>query len=91
MRADGRVPWSSDPATTPDLWRFEQATGADIEHRIATQASRLEVRFETVYKPGVLDLVTFRAHGWKTSARVEDVRIDYEGERRIIDEQVTAR
>ncbi len=91
VRADGRVPWSSDPATTPDLWRFEQATGADIEHRIATQASRLEVRFETVYKPGVLDLVTFRAHGWKTSARVEDVRIDYEGERRIIDEQVTAR
>jgi hypothetical protein len=91
VRADGRAPWSADPATTPDLWRFEQAADSDIVHRIATQASRLEVRFETVYKPGVLDLVTFRQHGWKTSARVEDVRLDYEGQRRIVDERVTAR
>lgn len=91
VRADGREPWTSDPATTPDLWRFEQAAGGDVAHRIATQASRLEVRFQTVYKPGVLDLETFRAHGWKTTARVEDVRIDYEGQRRIVDERVTAR
>ncbi|MBL8727724.1 MAG: hypothetical protein JNM25_04785 [Planctomycetes bacterium] len=91
VRADGRAPWSAEPATTPDLWRFEQAADSDIVHRIAAQASRLEVRFATVYKPGVLDLVTYRQHGWKTSARVEDVRLDYEGQRRIVDERVTAR
>ncbi len=91
VRADGRADWAADPATTPDLWRFEQPGDSDTVHRIATQASRLEVRFHTVYRPGVLDLVTFRAHGWKTSVRVEDVRLEYEGQRRIVEERVTAR
>jgi hypothetical protein len=49
------------------------------------------MRFATVYKPGVLDLVAFRAHGWKTTARVEDVRLEYEGQGRVFDERVTAR
>ena len=61
------------------------------QNRIARQASRLEVRFYTVYQPGCLDLQAFTQHGWKTSARVEDVRVQYEGQSRILDEQVTAR
>lgn len=91
VRADGRAEWTDDPEPTPDLWRFEQAADAAVQHRIATQASRLELRFETVYKSGVLDLVTFLQHGWKTTARVEDVRLEYEGQRRIVDERVTGR
>ena len=42
-------------------------------------------------QPGCLDLQAFTQHGWKTSARVEDVRVQYEGQSRILDEQVTAR
>ncbi|MBL9078620.1 MAG: hypothetical protein JNL08_14005 [Planctomycetes bacterium] len=91
VRADGRAPFAADPATTPDLWRFEQPADAATAHRIATQASRLEIRFATVYRPGVLDLVGFTAHGWKTTARVEDVRLEYDGQPRIVDERVTAR
>ena len=91
VRADGRAAWTMDPATTPDLWRFEQPADSATEHRLGSQASRLEIRFHTIYRPGVFDPVAFTAHGWKTSARVEDVRLDYDGQRRIIDERVTAR
>ncbi|MBX3464478.1 MAG: hypothetical protein KF830_15015 [Planctomycetes bacterium] len=91
VRADGRADWTADAAATPGLWRFEQAAASAEPHRLAVQASRLEVRFQAVYRPGALDLATFRQHGWKTTARVEQVRLDYEGQRRIVDERVTVR
>lgn len=91
VRADGRAAWTMDPETTPDLWRFEQPADSATEHRLGSQASRLEIRFHTIYRPGVFDPVAFTQHGWKTSARVEDVRLEYDGQRRIVDERVTAR
>jgi hypothetical protein len=45
----------------------------------------------TAYKAGAVDLASFRAHGWKTTARIEDVRLEYEGQSRIFDERVTTR
>jgi hypothetical protein len=53
--------------------------------------SQLELRFLTRYQPGCVDLVTYRAHGWKTTARIEDVRVEYEGQSRVLVEEVTAR
>ncbi|HEX5054060.1 MAG TPA: hypothetical protein VFZ65_19935 [Planctomycetota bacterium] len=91
VRTDSKAPWQAAPATTPGLWQFQGGSASAEPHRIGTQASRLEVRFAAVYHPGVLDLTTFRAHGWKTSVRVEDVRVDYEGEGCIYRELVTAR
>ncbi|MEO6594461.1 MAG: hypothetical protein ABIP94_06890, partial [Planctomycetota bacterium] len=91
VRTDSRAPWDAVPGTTDGLWQFQGGSASAAPHRIGTQASRLEVRFANVYKPGVLDLTTFRAHGWKTSVRIEDVRVDYEGEGRVIRELVTAR
>ncbi|MCA8948455.1 MAG: hypothetical protein KDE27_03075, partial [Planctomycetes bacterium] len=90
VRADGRAPWSADPETTPGLWEFTRGANDPAPSLLATQASRLEIRFQTVYKGGAVDLVTQRAHGWKTSARVTDVHVDYEGEPRIFNERVTA-
>ena len=81
----------ADPAEHPSLWEFAGGASDRSAHRISRQASRLEVRFHTVYQPGCLDLQAFTQHGWKTSARVEDVRVQYEGQTRILDEQVTAR
>ena len=89
-RTDSLVPWDGVPGAG-GLWQFTGSTASSPPHRIAAQASRLEMRFATVYKPGVLDLVAFRAHGWKTTARVEDVRLEYEGQGRVFDERVTAR
>jgi hypothetical protein len=89
-RTDSLVPWDGVPGAG-GLWQFTGSTANSPPHRIAAQASRLEMRFATVYKPGVLDLVAFRAHGWKTTARVEDVRLEYEGQGRVFDERVTAR
>ena len=51
----------------------------------------LELRFATRYQPGCVDLATYRAHGWKTTAKVEDVRVEYEGQGRVLAEEITAR
>jgi hypothetical protein len=91
VRTDSLAPWTAVPDEFPGLWEFSGGSSDSKPHRIGRQASRLEVRFHTVYQPGCLDLQAFTQHGWKTSARVEDVRVQYEGQSRILDEQVTAR
>lgn len=91
VRTNGRVPWTADPTTTPGLFEFTR-NGEDDEPRIiGAQSSRIEVRFSTMYQPGALDLIGQQAHGWKTSARVSRVRVEYEGQTRIFDERVTTR
>ena len=91
VRTDPRVPWETEPGTVPGLYAFRRGGGDDSWMRIAAQSARLELRFVTVYEVGAIDLATFTAHGWKTTAKVDDVRVDYEGSTRILDEQVTAR
>ncbi len=91
VRTDGRAPWSAEPQQTPGLWRFVGSGDDGAPHRIAAQAARLEVRFAVAYQPGVIDLASFAAHGWKTSVRVRDVRVDYDGQGCIFDERVTER
>ena len=91
VRTDSKAPWTGDPAATPGLWRFTRESGDDRTSTIGSQASRLEIRFGTVYKPGVFDFVTGKVHAWKTTAKVDQVRVQYEGQGRILDERVTAR
>lgn len=91
VRTDSLAPWTASPEDYPGLWEFQGGSSQSEPHRIARQAARLEVRFHTVYQPGCVDLQAFTQHGWKTSARIEDVRIQYEGQSRILDEEVTAR
>ena len=90
-RTDSLVPWTADPNERAGFWEFQGSSTDVTAHRLARQASRLEIRFQTVYQPGCIDLNAFTAHGWKTSARVEDVRVQYDGQGRIFDELVTAR
>ena len=90
VRADGKSTWDAEPQAGSGLWLLRGGS-ADSNHRIDHQASRLEVRFLTTYKAGACDLANYRAHGWKTTARVENVRVDYEGQGRVLDEQETAR
>jgi hypothetical protein len=91
VRADGKLPWEDEPLPAAGLWQLRRGTEGGEAHRLAHHASRLEVRFATAYRPGCLDLTTFRAHGWKMTARIEEVRVQYEGQGRVFDEQVTAR
>ncbi len=91
VRTDSKPPWWSDPASTPGFWRFDGKIDPETGHKIAAAGSRIEVRFACSYKPGVLDLAAFSQHGWKTTISVKDVRVEYEGQTRIFDEQVTAR
>jgi len=90
-RTDSIVPWTADPGERVGLWEFSGSSTDVTAHRLNRQASRLELRFHTIYQPGCVDLQAFTAHGWKTSARVENVRVQYEGQGRIFDEQVSAR
>lgn len=91
VRADGKLPWEGDPLPAGGYWQFRTPTQDGAPHKLAHQATRLEIRFATVYKPGCIDLATFQAHAWKTAPRIEDVRVEYEGEGRVFDERVTAR
>ncbi|MCB9878465.1 MAG: hypothetical protein H6835_12770 [Planctomycetes bacterium] len=90
VRTDSLAPWAGEPGRTAGLWEFRNGD-QDVRHKLDRQASRLEVRFQTEYRSGAFDPVTGRSHGWKTTGRIENVRVEYEGERRIFDEQVTAR
>ena len=91
VRADGKLPWEDEPLPAGGLWHLRGGSEQGEPHRLAHQAARLEIRFATEYRPGCVDLATYRAHGWKTTARVEDVRLEYEAQGRIFAEQVTAR
>lgn len=91
VRTDSLVPWSADPESNVGLWQFTGSSETGEGHRLDRQAARLEVRFQTRYRPGAIDLQAFSSHGWKTTARVENVQVDVEGESRIFDEEVTAR
>lgn len=91
VRTDSKAPWTADPATTAGLWQFKRGAGNDEPSVIGAMASRLEVRFAVVYKPGVVDVITGKAHAWKTTARVEKVRVQYDGQTRIFDQRVTAK
>jgi hypothetical protein len=91
VRGDGWSGFDAEPGVAPGLWLLSGAGENGASHRIDFSGSRLEIRFAVQYRPGVLDLNTFQAHGWKTTARVEDVRLEYDGQGRILGEQVTAR
>ncbi|MFY9343797.1 MAG: hypothetical protein WAT39_15010 [Planctomycetota bacterium] len=91
VRADGKLPWSDEPLPAAGLWELRGGTAAAPPHKLAHHASRLEIRFATRYKPGCVDLVNFRQHGWKTTARLENVVLEYEGQGRVLAEEVTAR
>ncbi|MGK0153910.1 MAG: hypothetical protein ACI9SE_000859 [Neolewinella sp.] len=91
VRTDSLAPWTAEASAYPGLWEFVGKPADGMAHKLNRGASRIEIRFQTVYQPGCVDLQAFTQHGWKTSARVEDVRVQYEGQGRIFDEQVTAR
>jgi hypothetical protein len=91
VRFDQRVPFTADPAANPDLRLLTRSAGNDRPFTLGRQATQLELRFVANYRPGSVDLTTFRAHGWKTTPTVREVRVEYESEGRILEERVTAR
>jgi hypothetical protein len=91
VRVDGKLGFDEAPLPAAGLWQLRTASGDQAMHRLDHSGSRIEIRFQAAYRAGAVDMATYRAHGWKTTARVEDVRLEYEGQGRIHDERVTAR
>lgn len=91
VRADGRAAWTDEPSRGGFLRRLQRAATDQQPAVLDLQATQLEVRFVTEYKPGCLDLQTHRAHGWKTAPKIRAVELQYEGEGRILTERETAR
>ncbi|MBK8100245.1 MAG: hypothetical protein IPK26_24340 [Planctomycetes bacterium] len=91
VRVDGKAPWTADPAATQGLWLFNRTAGDNEPSRIGWMGSQLEARFGVVYKAGCLDLSAFTRHGWKTTPRIERVRLEYQGETRVLAERVSTR
>ncbi len=91
VRIDGQGTFADDPMRTPGLYRFQQQAGQDRPVLLDRSGSQCEVRFYVRYRPGAYDPVAWRAHGWKSSPKVKDVRVDYEGQGQILTEQVSDR
>ncbi len=91
VRADQRAPWTAEPGQTPFLRVLDRSAGDSEAQPLLFQATQLEVRFVHVYRPGCLDPFTMRAHAWKTAPRVQGVEVEYEGEGRILREEVAIR
>lgn len=91
LRVDGRPAFGADPETAPQLRRIQRLAGDDKPSLVALPGSLLEARFSVIYKTGCLDLQTHLQHGYKTTAKVKNVRVEYEGEGCILDEKVTTR
>jgi hypothetical protein len=90
-RVDGKLPWDGAPLPAGGFFELRGGSADAPPSRLMHHGSQIEVRFATRYRPGCVDLVTYRAHGWKTTARIEDVRVEYEGQTRVLAEEVTAR
>jgi hypothetical protein len=95
-RADGLAAWTDEPGQRDELWLFERGrTGGEgakpTPNPLRRQASRLELRFRTRYLDGAYDAVRLNSHSWKRAPTVRAVVVTYEGEGRILNEQVTAR
>jgi hypothetical protein len=91
VRADGLAPWTADPEQERFLWAFTREAGAPAPAVLGVHAQQIEIRFVTLYARGAIDLVGYRAHGWKTAPRISHVRLEYEGERLVLQERTTAR
>ncbi len=92
VNLDGRASFADDPAAADDgLLLLTDGHPGDRPNPLLRQASRLEARFMTVYKPGAFDPVAFLSHSWKKAPRVRAVVVEYEGEARVLDERITAR
>ena len=91
LRLDGKAPWTSDPDATPGFRRVQRSGGNDRPFALGWHGSQLEARFVVVYRSGCFDPVTHLAHGYKTTPKVKDVRVEYEGQGVILSERVDDR
>jgi hypothetical protein len=90
VRLDGRGSFADDPETNDGLFLFTDGDPDQRPNPLRWQASRLEARFMTVYKPGAFDPTAFLSNSWKKAPRVRAVVVEYEGEGRILSERITA-
>jgi hypothetical protein len=89
VRADERVPFSADPASSPFLWRFRDPKGTNKQGklRIGTQASRWDFRFGVRYLSGAFDPIQFLSTGWKKTPVLKTFGWSYQAPTRILFEE----
>ena len=92
VRFDNRGDYKDKAGETVFVRRFEEGRAAgDALHSLDFAASRMQVRFGVEYGNGAFDPINFLSHAWKRSPELKAVMIDYEGETRILEEEVSTR
>ncbi len=91
VRLDERARFDEDPEQNPWLWRFDDGQPGGQQNRIQAHGRRFEARFQHVYSPGAFSAQTWMAQGWKQAPTIRTYLLDYEGETRILQEEVTTR
>ncbi|MSR74903.1 MAG: hypothetical protein EXS14_05480 [Planctomycetes bacterium] len=81
VRTDPSIPWSADPAKTPGLYLFDEAT-ADKPAQIRRSGRGLDVRVLFRYLPGAFSTL-LDTHDWKASPELHSLRVDYLDETRV--------
>ena len=81
VRTDPSIPWSANPATTPGLFLFDEAT-ADKPGVIRRSGRGLDVRVLFRYLPGAFSSL-LNTHDWKASPELHSLRVDYLDETRV--------
>lgn len=88
---DAAGSFADDPTKVAGMFTFEKGSVDGKPNRIHWQGSVFELRFATEYRTGAFDPVSFLANGWKQAITLHDIMLTYEGETRILSEQVTVR
>lgn len=90
-RIDRRGRFWDDPERVAGLFRFEAPQDNERDQVLLYQGSQLELRFQTVYRRGAFDPVTWNSRAWKTAPVLRKIRVEYEGDSRILEQRVTSR
>ena len=87
VRVDGAGSFAGTGDEGAEL-RFTAGDDRDRPWQLFQQGSLFEARFSTVYQSGAFDAAQFLGLGWKTAPLVSAVLVGYEGEARILEEEV---
>ncbi|MEO0478823.1 MAG: hypothetical protein AAF196_05030 [Planctomycetota bacterium] len=91
VRIDDTAGWDADPEDDPNLWFFEDGAPDDEPNPIEQYGQKFQARLMHVFRPGAFDPVTFLAQGWKRAPRLKWWLLRYEGEPRVLTEEVRTR
>lgn len=87
VRLDPSIPWEADPKVTDGLFRIE-AMEEGSSFLLNRSAESFEARVFFRYESGAFDRDTMDSHGWKSTPVLENFRVRYLDQTRVLSREV---